>query len=109
MKREQTPAGSRVVPATGADPAKHPRLNEGYDRPARAVNVSTPTRSCAPEWDALVLRALARLNAALWTLRSVGATDHERRLRAGALAASAFALDASWVAQPLSAGLGSAG
>ncbi len=94
MKREQTPAGSRVVPATGADPAKHPRLNEAYDRPARAVNVSAPPSSCAPEWDALVLRALARLNAALWTLRSVGAVDQERRLRAGALDLLSVAADA---------------
>lgn len=94
MKREQTPAGSRVVPATGAGPAKHPRLSERYDRPERAVNVSTGTSSCAPEWDALVLRALARLNAALWTLRSVGAADHERRLRAGALDLLSVAGDA---------------
>ncbi len=94
MKREQTSAGSRVVPATGADPTKHPRLNEAYDRCERAVNVSTPPSSCAPEWDALVLRALARLNAALWTLRSVGAVDQERRLRAGALDLLSVAGDA---------------
>lgn len=83
MKREQTPAGSRVVPATGADPAKHPRLSEAYDRPERPVNVATPPSSCAPEWDALVMRTLARFSAVLWTLRGVGAADHERRLRDG--------------------------
>lgn len=94
MKREQTPPWSRGMPATGTGTAEHPRLNEGYDRPARAVNVSTPTSSCAPEWDALVLRALARLNAALWTLRSVGAVDQERRLRAGALDLLSVAGDA---------------
>lgn len=94
MTREQTPAGSRVVPATGADPAKHPRLSEAYAPVGRTVNVSTAPSSCAPEWDALVLRALARLNAALWTLRSVGATDHERRLRAGALDLLSVAGDA---------------
>ena len=94
MDRNRRPAWSRGEPATGAGTAEHPRLSEAYDRPERAVNVSTGTSSCAPEWDALVLRALARLNAALWTLRSVGATDHERRLRAGALDLLSVAGDA---------------
>lgn len=94
MKREQTPPWSRGMPATGADTAEHPRLSERYDRPERSVNVSTPPSSCASEWDALVMRALARLSAVLWTLRGVGAADHERRLRDGVLDILAVAGDA---------------
>lgn len=94
MDRNRHPAWSRGEPAAGAGTAEHPRLSEAYARPPATVNVSTPPSSCAPEWDALVLRALARLNAALWTLRSVGAADHERRLRAQALDLLSVAGDA---------------
>jgi len=40
------------------------------------------------------MRALARLSAVLWTLRGVGAADHERRLRDGVLDILAVAGDA---------------
>lgn len=81
MERNRRPAWSRGEPATGAGTAEHPRLTERYDRPEQTVNVSAVTR----EWDALVTRTLARLSAVLWTLRGVGAAEHERRLRDGVL------------------------
>ena len=83
MERNRRPASSRGGPATGAGTAEHPRLSEGYDRPERPVNVATHPSSCAREWDALVHRAIARLSAVLWTLRGVGAAEHEQRLRDG--------------------------
>ena len=79
MKREQTPAWSRGGPATGAGTAEHPRLSESYAPTSERVNVATVAR----EWDTLVQRAIARLSAVLWTLRGVGAAEHEQRLRDG--------------------------
>lgn len=58
MRGDKNPAGSRGDPATGAGPAKHPRLNES----SHAEGDGRKSSAGAADWDHLATRAMADLD-----------------------------------------------